>query len=157
MVAATPEQGLVFVCRACPRRAVAGGTLGLQAGLEMADLIMAEIRNRELSMDLRRVECLSGCHHPCSVRVSAKGKASFQFRGVRHEHIEDLGEFLALYAGDNAGVLKDAALAHARPGRSFDPVPALSSPSLYAPYQLDADCVAGLVRDLQSLSGPERN
>jgi predicted metal-binding protein len=84
----------VTVCRSCP-----AGQVGL------ADRLRTAIGG---DVDLREVDCMSGCTRPSTVAFRAAGKTAYLFGDLTEADIPNLVVFLRLYSASLDGNLTDA-------------------------------------------------
>lgn len=86
-----PVRHILAVCRTCHRYATLPPGEPTP-GERLADRLEALIAGTGLAerLTLRRVECLSGCRHPCNVSLSAFGKTRLRFNSVGPEQAEPL-------------------------------------------------------------------
>ncbi|GAB4216836.1 MAG: hypothetical protein OHK0012_19920 [Synechococcales cyanobacterium] len=72
---------VLFVCRYClfaPQQPTHGGKSGGQHLWEHLSRLLPTWPLRQ-QVELRQVDCLSGCSHPCTIAVAAPGKLSCLF------------------------------------------------------------------------------
>lgn len=98
-----PVRHILSVCRTCHRyaaRSPGESTPGERLAHRLEALIAGTALAERLT--LRRVECLSGCRHPCNVSLSAFGKTRLRFNNVGPEQAEPLVVLARRYL-DSAG------------------------------------------------------
>ncbi|MFZ1662196.1 MAG: DUF1636 domain-containing protein [Paracoccaceae bacterium] len=88
---------VVTVCASCP----AG-----QSGL--AEELRTAFGFKRLPLEVREVDCMSGCTRPSSVAFRAQGKTAYLFGEITGEDVPDLVIFARLYLESIDGNLTDA-------------------------------------------------
>jgi predicted metal-binding protein len=108
------ESAHIFVCRNCPhpeRHHGRGAPEG--AGLEIARRVEAAAASAGVAVILRRVECLSGCRHPCNVRITSPGRAGYAFRLLEPADAAAVVEFARDYLATADGCIAKTDMANA--------------------------------------------
>lgn len=85
------------VCASCP-----AGRGGLAERLRDALAAAGE------AVDLREVDCMSGCTRPSTIAVRAEGKTAYLFGDITAADLPDILTFLALYRASPDGNFADA-------------------------------------------------
>lgn len=98
---------ILAVCRTCHRYAPPRPGEPTP-GESLADRLETLIAGTGLAerLTLRRVECLSGCRHPCNVSLSALGKTRLRFNGVGPEQAEPLVLLARRYLDSTRGEVR---------------------------------------------------
>ena len=84
----------VTICRTCP-----AGQSGLADGLR--DMVGDQV-------ELREIDCMSGCTRPATIAFRAEGKTAYLFGDITEADLPNLMVFLRLYTASMDGNLADA-------------------------------------------------
>jgi len=88
---------VVTVCASCP-----AGQTGLAQTLRIA------LAATDLPLEVREIDCMSGCTRPSSVAFRAPGKTAYLFGEITAQDLPDLLAFARLYLASTDGNLADA-------------------------------------------------
>ena len=87
---------VLTVCASCP-----AGQSGLTEALRTA------LADKQFAVEVREVDCMSGCTRPSSVAFRAPGKTAYLFGEITADDLPNLLTFARLYLESSDGTLAD--------------------------------------------------